>query len=194
MGQGTGLGLASVHGIISQSNGYIEVVSALGQGTTFQIYLPRFYPPPVSKKSIEFEGEISAERINILVVEDEELVRDLIVRTLLEAGYSVLATDNHGEALEILQSNPTAIQLLVTDIVMPGELQVQHFVEQTRSRFPEIKILFISGYSDDIVGVKSGVISPSNLLKKPFSMSTLLQKVRHQVSGLQSSHPVKKPG
>jgi PAS domain S-box-containing protein len=175
IGKGTGLGLATVYGIIKQSNGYIFCYSELGKGTTFKIYLPRF------RDKIEIDATLAASvsqspggKESILLVEDDEEIRGLVQFTLNEAGYSVVSARNGIEALAALTDR---INLLLTDVVMPG-MDGSKVAEQVAERYPSIKVLYMSGYTDDII-VPYGVLDKVlRLLQKPFSAVGLLRAVR----------------
>jgi two-component system cell cycle sensor histidine kinase/response regulator CckA len=183
VGKGSGLGLASVHGIITQSGGNIVVDSAIGQGTTFNIYLPRYQSPHLPETDpVDRRVSIPSPR-NILVVEDEDMVRDLITRTLRDAGYNVMSTGDRQEALRIFEHYSPPIHLLLTDVVMPGQLGFMEFLAQAGVKRPDTNILYMSGYSTEILALKSGLDSPEPLLKKPFSTNTLLQMVKQTVEG-----------
>jgi PAS domain S-box-containing protein len=177
-GKGTGLGLSTVFGIIQQSGGNIWVYSEPGLGTTFKIYLPRIEedteslkPSAVSTKSLQGSE-------TILLVEDEEIVRKLACTILQKNGYKVLEAPNGEEALRIVQGqNGNPIHLLVTDVVMPGMSgrQLADHLERLR---PEMKILYISGYTDNAI-VHHGILDEGmNYIQKPFTIEGLARKVR----------------
>jgi CheY-like chemotaxis protein len=177
MGKGTGLGLSTVYGIVKQSGGDIQVHSAPGQGSTFKIYLPRellavgrtpSVPPPVTRV-----GGTET----IIVVEDEDAVRILAKRILRAAGYTVLTAASGGEALVACESYTGDIHLVLTDVVMPlmgGQVLVQRLAKVR----PKMKILYMSGYTDDTI-VHHGVLDPgTHFIGKPFSAANLTTKVR----------------
>jgi signal transduction histidine kinase len=175
-GKGTGLGLATVYGIVRQTGGGIAVESELGQGSTFRIYLPlerapvdftRTHIPPLDK-SDNFE--------TILVVEDEEIVRDLVCDVLEEQGYNVLCAADGVEALKVAAKSDGVIHLLVTDVIMP-QMNGHELAEQLSSVRPDMKILYVSGYSDNDIG-DHGILDPRfELLQKPFTPQTLARKI-----------------
>jgi signal transduction histidine kinase/CheY-like chemotaxis protein len=176
--QGTGLGLATVYGIVKQSGGYVWVYSEPGQGTTFKIYLPRIDEPAAALS----EADVSKEVIDrgsetILLVEDEESVR-VLSRILLErAGYLVLDAANPQEALATISGYAEPIDLLLTDVMMPGESGPELFRHLIAAR-PETRVLYISGYADQAI-VSRGVLEAGvPFLQKPFSAAGLARKVR----------------
>jgi two-component system, cell cycle sensor histidine kinase and response regulator CckA len=176
-GKGTGLGLATVYGIVKQSGGHILVCSQVGQGTTFKIYLPRVseevelvVPDKLIRKDIK-GGE------TILLVEDEDIVREITFRTLAIEGYQVLKARNGDEALLICEQYKENIHLLLTDVVMPG-ISGQVLADQISTARPAIGILFMSGYTDDAIVHKGVLMEGTNFLGKPFAPEQLARKVR----------------
>lgn len=178
VGQGTGLGLATVFGIVKQSGGAIWVYSELGQGTAFKIYLPRV-DEPVSVPEIQpAPVELSGGPETILLVEDEASVRVLARRILEMNGYTVLDASNGNEALQLCAQETGPIHMLVTDVVMPGGLNGRELAERLQSLRPGLKTLYMSGYTDDAI-VHHGVLgSEMHFMQKPFSPRALAQKVR----------------
>jgi signal transduction histidine kinase/CheY-like chemotaxis protein len=175
-GKGTGLGLSTVHGIVHQSGGHIGVQSELGAGTTFVVYLPRKSPSP---QPAEREPPAASLRGSetILLVEDEEQVRHLLCTVLRRHGYQVLAAETSGDALLISEQHPGPIELLLTDVVMPRTSGRQLW-ERLAPLRPDMKVLFMSGYTDDAV-VRHGVQSSElGFIQKPVSPATLLAKLR----------------
>ncbi|MCA1660183.1 MAG: response regulator, partial [Verrucomicrobiaceae bacterium] len=175
-GKGTGLGLATVYGIVKQSGGGITVESTPGQGCTFSIFLPATTDeldvaelPPVDQKTHGSE--------TILVVEDEEVVRQLICTVLGEAGYEILQAESPEAAVELAHERKKPIHLLVTDIVMPG-MNGPALARALSEHQPSLKILYVSGYSDNDISAH-GVIDPGLVvLQKPFTQQSLSRKVR----------------
>ncbi|MEP6808963.1 MAG: ATP-binding protein [Chthoniobacterales bacterium] len=177
-GKGTGLGLATVYGIVTQSGGGISVETRLGRGSTFRIYLPlelapvdptqSQLPPPVEKTD-NFE--------TILVVEDEEIVRDLVCDVLSDAGYDVLCAADGHEALRLADECDGPIHLLISDVIMPHMNGPELAARLTAER-PEMKILYVSGYSDNDLGHHGILDRNVELLQKPFTPQTLARKIR----------------
>lgn len=174
---GTGLGLAVVHGIVKQSDGSIEVYSEPGAGTSFKIYLPRVEQTAPTGKSRPGLGPAPHGTETVLLVEDEDAVRALIRFTLQQCGYTVLETSHGEEAIRVATSHRETIHLLVTDVVMPG-MGGRVVAERLRNLHPEMKVLFLSGYTDDAV-VRHGILHEQvNFLQKPFSPNALAHQVR----------------
>ena len=176
-GKGTGLGLATVYGVVKQSGGYVWVESALGKGTAFQIYLPRIeelvsVPEPVAPIVEAFRGAET-----ILLVEDADALRKLTHMLLEQHGYHVLVAANGAAALQLVEQKPERIDLLLTDVIMPG-LNGRALAERLEILQPSLKVLYMSGYTDDAI-VNHGVLeSGTQLLHKPFSEESLIRKVR----------------
>ncbi len=173
-GQGTGLGLAVVYGIVQQSGGQIQVESAPGRGTTFRIQLPAVASESVAVSPSEHPPAVRG-RERLLLVEDEDLVRRSLVRALTRHGYDVLEASGAGAALDELQHAESRIDLMVTDVVMPG-MSGPKLVEVVRRILPDLRVLYISGYTDDLVTL--GADDTHAFLQKPFSPASLLEKVR----------------
>ncbi len=177
-GKGTGLGLATAHGIISQSGGHISVYSKPGQGTTFKIYLPQVDPGAQVVRSKH--GSVRPERgwETILLIEDEERVRGLIQQILTGEGYKVLKAKNSVDAHQVCVKHKGPIHLLLTDVIIPGGQNGVQLAKALTARYPEMKVLYISGYTDNMIA-HQGMLDPDvAFLPKPFTLSSLLGKVR----------------
>jgi signal transduction histidine kinase/ActR/RegA family two-component response regulator len=174
IGKGTGLGLSMVYGIVKQSNGYIMPYSEPGQGTTFKIYLPRTEEPlPIQQK----EKEIAGGTETILVVEDEAALRELTCALLEDSGYTVIESSSAEDALQTGKDLQRRIDLLLTDVVMP-RLDGRELASRMIALRPDLKVLYMSGYTDEVI-VHRGVLAQGTLLvQKPFTKSALLKKVR----------------
>ncbi|MFC1476040.1 PAS domain S-box protein [Candidatus Zixiibacteriota bacterium] len=176
-GKGTGLGLAMVYGIITQSGGYIKVDSELSRGTTFTIYLPHA-DIPVDAAAVGDAGEAPSRRDEIiLVVEDEEGVRDMVCKTLRSLGYEVIAANDGVEALEKYEQLTGTVSLLLTDVVMP-QMSGIDLAEKLIAQRPDLKVIFMSGYTNSDVVKESPVGKGSSFLEKPFALDHLCHTVR----------------
>ncbi len=176
-GKGTGLGLSTVYGIVKQSDGFVWVYSEPGHGSTFKVYLPRV-AGAAHEQVAPAESESPATGAEtILVVEDEPSLRAVIREVLAEAGYSVLETPEPEHALATAHSHPEPIHLLLTDVVMPGG-NGRDLAARIVSVHPETAVVFMSGYTGEII-TRGGVLDPGVLyLQKPFSARALLRRVR----------------
>jgi len=181
-GKGTGLGLATVYGIVKQNGGHIWVYSEEGQGATFKIYLPRVREATQPLDQPQVDTELPRGNETILLVEDAVGVRELARRVLEELGYAVLVASNGQGALELAARHPDPIQLLLTDVVMPG-ISGRALAEQLQQIRPNLKVLFMSGYTDEAIA-RHGVLAPGvSLLQKPFTPTSLARKVREVLDG-----------
>ena len=180
-GKGTGLGLATVYGVVKQSGGYVYVYSELGHGTTFKIYLPQVMAE-LEKVPVDSQAKGSTHGTEtILFVEDEQSVRELVREYLGGTGYCVLEAADGMQALKVAAAHPGPIHLLITDVVMP-HLNGSELATRLGSERPDMKVLFISGYTDDTVfrhGVLEGGVA---FLQKPFNLKALAQKIREVLS------------
>ncbi len=184
-GKGTGLGLATVYGVVTQSGGHIAVESTVGQGSRFLVYLPRVEsgarssgpaatPAAVATPAVSVGGE------TILVVEDEAVVRRLIVEVLRASGYCVLEADDGAEGERVAETHLGPIHLLVTDVVMPS-LGGQDLADMLRGARAELRVLFMSGHAEDAFSAERPV-APAQLLAKPFTPTTLVKRVREALA------------
>lgn len=183
VGKGTGLGLATVYGIIKQSNGGIEVDSQIGKGTTFRIYFPRIEPGEEEvveheKSEIAPVGSASVDKqYTILLVEDQEMVRDLVTEILEDEGFKIITAYNGLNALEVTKEYSEPIDMMLTDVIMP-EMNGRELAEKMKVEKSELKILFMSGYTGEEMRNR-GVLEPgTNFIQKPFTPDALVDKVR----------------
>jgi CheY-like chemotaxis protein len=179
-GKGTGLGLSTVHGIVHQSGGSIGVYSEPGRGTTFKVYLPRFAGDaavrrPVSGDHPALPAGSGSE--TVLVVEDEAAIRQLTNLILQKAGYTVLLAESPVAAERIASSHPGPIHLLLTDVVMPG-MRGPELAERLLRLRPDLRVLFMSGYTDDAIAHHGFLDAGREFLQKPFTPLRLTQKIR----------------
>jgi CheY-like chemotaxis protein len=176
-GKGTGLGLATVHGIVKQSHGQIEVESTIGKGTAFRIYLPRCDEIVVPRKSAQGVALPGRGSETILLVEDDAGVRELACLVLRTSGFAVLEAADGDEALRRAAEHPGPIHLLLTDVVLPRQTGRQ-VAELLRPHRPRMKVLYCSGYTDDAI-VRQGIQQAEvAFLRKPYSPALLVRKVR----------------
>jgi two-component system cell cycle sensor histidine kinase/response regulator CckA len=192
VGKGTGLGLSTVYGIVKQTGGFIYVNSEAGKGTSFHIFLPRHYPeqelqplaaegaareaPPKEKPRVDLTGQGT-----ILLVEDEEGLRSLNARGLRSRGYSVIEASNGIEAMEALEQKNGAVDLVVSDVVMP-EMDGPTLLKAMRSRNPDLKIIFVSGYAEDAFEKSLPENQQFAFLPKPFTLSQLVAAVKETMT------------
>jgi two-component system, cell cycle sensor histidine kinase and response regulator CckA len=187
VGKGTGLGLSTVFGIVKQSGGFIDVESALGQGTTFRIYLPRHVPsaedaveevrPEVRKPAPDLTGQGT-----ILLVEDEDPVRAVNARALSARGYTVLEAASGIEALQIIEQRGEPVDLVVSDVVMP-EMDGPTLLGELRKLYPDLRVIFVSGYAEDAFKKNLPEGENFNFLAKPFSLRQLVETVKQVIAG-----------
>jgi len=180
IGKGTGLGLSTVYGIVQQSGGGIEVESVEGQGSEFQIYLPRIQPTGDERAAEIPSGAILRGSERILLVEDSEGVRHLARRILVKAGYQVTEASDAEEALMLHSTGMVDPQLLLTDVVMPG-MNGRELAETLMERCPHLKVAYMSGYTDEVLVSFGATLQDIVLIEKPFTATILLQRVREKL-------------
>ena len=175
-GKGTGLGLATVYGVVKQNNGFIDVYSELDKGTTFKIYLPRYmagaHLPEGKKPQPVKRGDET-----ILLVEDEPAILGIAKTMLEKMGYRVIATGTPGKAIRLAQEHTGEIHLLLTDVIMP-EMNGRDLAKNILSIYPDLKRLFMSGYTANVIAHHGVLDEGVNFIQKPFSMDQLGAKVR----------------
>jgi CheY-like chemotaxis protein len=176
--QGTGMGLATVYGIVKQSDGHIVTESRPGIGTTFNIYLPQ----------VEGKLEATAEKPEpavtlagdetILLAEDEPALREVLHLQLEDSGYNVLDAHNAAEALEVAHKHSGSIDLLLTDVLMSGRLNGFELAAELKSMWPDLKVIYMTGYTADAIDAKGFADLQNSILQKPFTTDALLRKLR----------------
>ncbi len=176
-GAGTGLGLATVYGIVKQNHGFITVYSELGHGTTFTVYLPRHAGQATATGTTIVAEMPKSSGETVLLVEDEPAVRGIARMILERLGYTVLAASTPGEAIRLTETHVGAIHLLITDVVMP-EMNGRDLNHRLLALRPKLKCLFMSGYTADVIGHHGVLEAGVNFIQKPFSMGDLAAKVR----------------
>ncbi|MBU5636253.1 PAS domain S-box protein [Geomonas sp. Red69] len=176
VGKGTGLGLATVYGIVRQHNGFINVYSEPGQGTIFQINFPRFAGAAAVGESAEFEASLVGSG-TVLLVEDDALVRKMTLRALRDLGYTVIHASGADEAITICRDGGTRIDVILTDVVMPG-MNGKEMVDAIEAFRPGLKVLFMSGYTRDLVAQRGVVDEGRHFIQKPFDLQSLGRKLK----------------
>jgi CheY-like chemotaxis protein len=183
VGKGTGLGLATVYGIVHQHKGWVTVTSALGQGTTFLVYLP------VSEESTDVAREEEASRLSttgrgetILLVEDETSLRTTMAIALRHHGYKVLEAPDGPAAVRLWQEHSARIDLLLTDIIMPGGMSGHELAAQLLAQEPRLKIIFTSGYTGNSAATDAQLVEGSNFIRKPFAPEALAKIIRDKLA------------
>jgi PAS domain S-box-containing protein len=182
MGKGTGLGLATVYGIVRQNKGFINAYSEPGQGTTFKIYLPPYHSheePAVERKV----GTVLSGNETLLLVEDEPSILNMIKSMLEMQGYTVLASTKPLEAIRLARENPESIDLLLTDVVMP-EMNGRELTKQLHDFYPQMKTLYMSGYTANVIAHHGVLDNGVNFIHKPFSRSELSHKIREALEAI----------
>ena len=180
VGKGTGLGLATVYGVVKEHQGWVEVSSKLGEGTTFKIFLPAIPAPAEKTEAAQADAKLRGGTETILLVEDDEAVRLITRRVLERFGYTIREASTAREAREIWRGHREEIALLLTDIIMPEGVTGRDLAEDLRRDRPGLKVMFMSGYSAEVVGKDTEFFrrTRSHFLHKPCSPATLVQTVR----------------
>jgi CheY-like chemotaxis protein len=180
VGKGTGLGLATVYGVVDQNRGFIDVESAPGQGSAFAVHLPRYVGDAGAAPAASV-GPRAPGHETILLVEDERAILRLAQRLLVGLGYAVLSAGTPSEALRLAREHPGRIDLLVTDVVMP-EMNGRQLADEFAATRPAMKRLFVSGYPADVLADHGALAAGTLLLAKPFTRSTLAMRVREALA------------
>ena len=184
VGKGTGLGLATVFGIVQQHEGWVNVYSEVGHGTTFRIYLPRLTDLPIVAPEPYVPEVIRGGQETILLVEDDTFLHSSVQKILSELGYHVLEAFNGVEALKIWEQQGEAIQLLLTDLIMPGGMTGKSLAEKMLGKNPKLKVIYVSGYSAAIASKDFQLAEGVNYLTKPFASRRLAQFVRERLDAV----------
>lgn len=181
VGKGSGLGLSMVYGFVAQSRGYVRIHSAPGQGTSVRIYLPRAAEGIALARPEIRDGSLPRGSEKILLVDDDAMVRNMVVTQLRNLGYRVVSAVNGSQALDLLKREG-AFDLLFTDVVMPGGLNGRQLAEEARKLSPGLRVIFSSGYADTAVAHHGGLDQGDHLLNKPYHRSDLAKKVREALA------------
>jgi two-component system cell cycle sensor histidine kinase/response regulator CckA len=200
IGKGTGLGLATVYGIMKQHDGWIVVESHVGVGSTFTLFLPDAgkgpasltRPPGPSDTQTATRQNMATGHATILVAEDEPVLRELVVNILEFCGYRIYQADTGPAAVKVWQEHRGEIKLLLTDMVMPGGMSGRQLAERLQQDDPGLKVVYTSGYSPGMAGKDIALLEGFNFLAKPYPPSKLAQVVRESLDGKPPSHPPKK--
>jgi CheY-like chemotaxis protein len=177
VGKGTGLGLSMVFGFVKQSGGHIKIYSELGHGTSVKIYLPRSLGPGQSAEETAMPAQVDGGDETVLIVEDDALVRKYVITQITSLGYATLEAPNAAEALKIIENGAT-IDLLFTDIIMPGSMNGRQLADEALRRRPALKVLFTSGYTENAIMHHGRLDAGVLLLAKPYRKSELARMLR----------------
>ena len=180
-GKGTGLGLSTVFGIVKQHMGSITIYSEPGKGTTFNIYLPKAKGDINISDREDVEPPLHTGTETILVVEDDEMVKKIVCEALTSNGYKVIETRNVNDAVQRVSTYKGIIHLLLTDVIMP-EMNGRELYQIIAATYPNIKVLYMSGYADNVIAHHGILDEGTNILRKPFSINNLTQRVKQVLS------------
>ena len=178
IGKGTGLGLATIFGIVQQHQGWINVYSEIGHGTTFRIYLPRLAREAVLQPSPPAPPAMRGGHETILLAEDDPALRAAVRRTLAHVGYHILEAPTGVQALEIWRQNRDEIGLLLTDLMMPDGMTGEVLAQRILQENPDLKVIYMSGYSAEVASKDFSMQEGVNFLNKPFTAQKLTQTIR----------------
>lgn len=181
VGEGTGLGLASVYGIVQQNRGYISVYSERGQGTTFKVFLPRFAGDQRDRTSGLHDASIQSGHEMILLVEDEPMVLEMTEAMVTRLGYSALTANTPAKAIRLAQERASEIDLLMTDVIMP-DMDGYELAKTITSYCPRAKVLFMSGYTADVISSRGILSKREHFITKPFTLKILADKIRESLN------------
>lgn len=181
LGKGTGLGLSTVYGIVRQNNGFINIYSEPNRGTTFKIYLPRHAAKHEQVARQPADGAAAKGVETVLLVEDEPSILAMTRRMLERLGYTVLSANTPGEAIRTAEKYPGDIHLLMTDVIMP-EINGRELAKNILVLYPNLKRLFMSGYTANVIACHGVLDEGVHFIQKPFSMQVLASKVREALS------------
>jgi nitrogen-specific signal transduction histidine kinase/CheY-like chemotaxis protein len=183
IGQGTGLGLSMIHGFVRQSGGQVRVYSELGKGTTMCLYLPRFVGDAEAPENLDLpNADDSGHGETVLVIDDEPNVRMLMVEVLQEAGYRTIEASDGPSGLKLLQS-AVRIDLLITDVGLPGGINGRQVADAARATRPKLKVLFVTGYAENAAIGNGHLDAGMQVITKPFAMTALAAKVHEIIDG-----------
>jgi CheY-like chemotaxis protein len=183
VGHGTGLGLSTVYGIVKQNKGHIEVSSEPDKGTTFRIYLPKIQEEIQTVSSEDLQLSVLQGSETILLVEDEATMLEVTAVMLEKMGHTVFTASGPSDAIRFVEEYPNDIQLLITDVVMPG-MNGKDLASELLSRVPSLKCLFMSGYAADALSHIAKLGRGTHFIQKPFALGDLMPKVRAALDGV----------
>jgi len=181
-GKGTGLGLSMVYGFVKQSHGHIQIYSELGHGTTVKIYLPRSRQPEDAPQPAAAPSGTSDQSRTILVVEDEEAVREAALAMMDELGYLRLEAADAEQALALVEGG-AQVDLVFTDVVMPGPLRTREFAQRLKTLRPGLPVLFTSGYTDNAIIHQGRLDEGVHLISKPYAKADLARRIAQLLAG-----------